>query len=82
VGVWEELVEQVRQLPKFEFFLRPIPFRQLRQAAAGRQIAIINSGHHRVDALIFDAEHQIEHVALLNVDVETLWQFARDIVLQ
>jgi hypothetical protein len=26
VGNWEELVEQVRRIPQFEYFLRPIPF--------------------------------------------------------
>ena len=32
VGQWEETVDRVRQLPRFKYFLKPIPFHQLRQA--------------------------------------------------
>jgi hypothetical protein len=55
VSVWEGLVETVQQLPQFEYFLRPIPFSQLRQASTTGQVIIINSSEYQVDALIFDA---------------------------
>jgi hypothetical protein len=33
VGEWEEIVEKIRMLPQFKYFLRSIPFAQLRQAS-------------------------------------------------
>lgn len=62
-------------------FLRPVPFRQLRQAAVGGHIIIINVSQYGVDALIFGAAHQIEHVPLPNTDLQTLSKFAGDILL-
>src|ERR1700683_3520895 len=42
VGEWEELVDRVRQIPRFKYFLRPIPFGNLRQACMEGQVIIIN----------------------------------------
>lgn len=82
VGEWEGLLERVRQLPGFKYFLKPVSFRQLQQAATGGQVVIINVSKYGVDALFFDATHQIEHVPLPEVDIETLSELAGDIVTQ
>ena len=43
VGEWEGLrLERVRKLPRFENFLKPVPFSQLRQAAARGQVVVVN----------------------------------------
>jgi CHAT domain-containing protein len=76
------LLDRVRQLPEFEHFLKPVPFRQLRQATTAGLVVIINASKYGVDALIFNATHQIEHVPLPNVDVEILAQLAEDILLR
>ncbi|KIM83044.1 hypothetical protein PILCRDRAFT_819834 [Piloderma croceum F 1598] len=81
VSVWENLLDKIRQLPEFEYFLRPVPFRQLRQAATGGLVVIINASEYRVDALIFDEVREIEHVSLPDIDLDTLSQLARDIRL-
>jgi tetratricopeptide (TPR) repeat protein len=81
VDEWDSLLDKVRQLSHFENFLRPVPFHLLRQAAVGGQIIIININRYRVDALIFDAAHQIVHVPLLNANLETLSLLTGDILL-
>jgi hypothetical protein len=81
VGEWEMLLDTVRWLPHFKHFLRPMPFHELRKAATGGQVIIINISPYRVEALLFNAASQIKHVALPNVDVETLSKFANNILL-
>jgi hypothetical protein len=82
VGEWEGLLDRVRQLPEFEHFLKPAPFRQLRRAAAGGHVIIINVSRYGIDALIFDDYHQIECVPLPDTDFDTLLKLASDIVVQ
>lgn len=82
VGVWEDLLEEVRRLPKFEYFLRPMPFRQLRQAATTGTVIIINVSQYGVDAIIFDATYLIEHVPLSNIDFETVTELSSNILLK
>jgi len=82
VGEWEGLLERVRQLPHYEHFLKPAPFHQLRRAAIGGHVIIINVSQYGVDALIFDDARQIVHVPLPNIDFETLSTLAQDIMHQ
>jgi TPR repeat protein len=81
VGQWERLVERVRQLPKFKYFLKPIPFHQLRRAPTTGQVIIINASRIRVDALIFGTTGPIEHVSLPNIDLATLTSLTGSVVL-
>ena len=81
VGMWEDLLERIRQLVQFKYFLKPLPFRQLRQISADGQVIIINASTHGVDALIFGVTGPIEHVSLSNVDFETLTELSSNIVL-
>jgi len=82
VGNWEELVEQVRRIPQFEYFLRPIPFSRLCRAASGGQVIIINVSEFGVDALIISIDDVIEHVPLPDVNLELLANLSHDIVFQ
>lgn len=85
VDLWEGVLDSVRKLPQFEHFLRPLPFSQLRQAAKGGHIVIINvCVDNGVDALIFDSDksHPIEHVHLPNLDSQSLNNFSSDIILK
>ena len=79
---WERLVEAVRLLPKFKYFLRPIPFDQIRQVSSEGHVIIINASEHGVDALIFGISGPIEHVPLPDTDLETLAELSSDIVLR
>jgi hypothetical protein len=82
VSRWEGLLERVRQCPKFKYFLRPIPFGQLRQASTAGQVVIINASVFGVDALIFGPTGPIEHVPLPDINLATLADLSGDIVLK
>ncbi|KIM75678.1 hypothetical protein PILCRDRAFT_13333 [Piloderma croceum F 1598] len=82
VAEWEELVERVRQLPQFKYFLRPIPFCQLRQVSVAGQVVIINASGYGVDALIFGNTGPIEHVSLPHINLEILTNMSSNIVLE
>jgi tetratricopeptide (TPR) repeat protein len=83
VEVWEGLVEKVRQIPQFQYFLRPIPFHQLCQAATGGEVVLINVSIYGIDALILRAASPIKHVSLSNnIDVETLEEMCRNVIHQ
>jgi hypothetical protein len=69
-------------LPQFKYFLRPVPFDQLRQASAVGRIVIINASKYGVDALIFGAAQSIDHVSLPNIDLEALAKLSKEILLQ
>jgi len=79
-GEWEGLLERVRRLPQFEHFLKPVPFCQLRQAATGGQVVIVNASMYGAHALIFDASHQIQLVPLPNADIEQLSELVGDLL--
>jgi hypothetical protein len=82
---WEELLERVREQAGFEYFLRKIPFSKLPQAAIAGRVVILNASNYGVDALVFDAAHQmhqIKHIPLPDIDVVTLHELAADIILE
>jgi CHAT domain len=49
---WDELVDQVRALPGLEAFLRPPQIEELRPAAAGGPVVVVNVSQWRCDALL------------------------------
>lgn len=79
-GMWEEVVERVRWLSQFEYFLRPVLFPKLRQTANDGQVIIINASTYGVDALVFGATGPVEHVSLPDINLETLAKLADNIV--
>jgi tetratricopeptide (TPR) repeat protein len=80
VIMWESLVERVRQLPQFEYFLKTVPFHQLRRSASALgQVVIINASWCGVDALIFNATGPIRHIPLPDVDLEKLDELSGNI---
>jgi CHAT domain-containing protein len=81
VSKWERLVERVRQLPGFTYFLRPTPFHQLRQAITVGQVIVINISELGVDALVFGCTGPIEHVPLPTINLEKFTQMAGNIIL-
>jgi tetratricopeptide (TPR) repeat protein len=79
---WEELLERVREQTGFEFFLKKIPFPKLCEAAIAGQVVILNTSNYGVDALVFNATHQIKHIPLPDIDIVTLHELSADIILQ
>ena len=49
---WDAAVDQIRQIEGFENFLRPVPFTELRAAASGGPVVIVNISGHASHALI------------------------------
>jgi tetratricopeptide (TPR) repeat protein len=49
---WDAAVAQIRRIEGFEHFLRPIPFTDLRAAADGGPVVIVNISRHGSHALI------------------------------
>ncbi|KAF7981783.1 hypothetical protein HWV62_31867 [Athelia sp. TMB] len=84
VARWEGLVDRVRMLPQFRYFLKPVPFGQLRKAAKGGHIIVLNVSFAGVDALIFDSDstHSIEHIPLPNLSLHSLTELSSDIILK
>jgi len=80
VSEWERLVEEARQISGFEYFLKLIPFSQLRQAAPAGQVSIINVSQYGVDAVIFGATGPIEHVSLTDIDHDELTELSKNMV--
>jgi CHAT domain-containing protein len=49
---YDDLLSQIRGLEKFEHFLAPTPFAQLRTAAIGGPVVIVNTSHYGCHALV------------------------------
>ncbi|MFC6081231.1 CHAT domain-containing protein [Sphaerisporangium aureirubrum] len=49
---WDDVVDRVRRLDGFAHFLRAVPYAELRRAAEGGPVVIVNVGTTRCDALI------------------------------
>jgi tetratricopeptide (TPR) repeat protein len=81
VDEWDELVERVRVLA-FEDFLKPMPFRDLRQPFTKGQVVVVIMSRHGIDTLIFGATGPIEHVSLQNVDIHELLDLCLHIALE
>jgi hypothetical protein len=82
VGLWEGLVERVKKLPQFKYFLKPVPFDQLCQACATGHTIVINASQYGVDVLVFNATQAINHVPLPNIDLKELVELFNKILLQ
>ena len=69
---WEELVTHIRQLPGYNHFLLSPGISELRKAAAGGSIVIINISTYRCDAAIVRIDDDLVFVPLPSVTAEKL----------
>jgi tetratricopeptide (TPR) repeat protein len=68
---WDDLIDEIRQIPGFEGFLRAKSFHQLSPAAHEGPVVILNINDSRCDALILIAEDSAErHVSAINIPLE------------
>jgi len=81
VNLWEGLLERVRQLAQFKYFLMPVPFNRLRQASATGEVIIINASKFGVDALVFGAVQPIVNVPLPDINLEGLTELSGEVLL-
>jgi tetratricopeptide (TPR) repeat protein len=62
---WESLIEQVRSLPNFVDFLRPLSSIQLKKAAQGGSVVVLNIAEQRCDALaLIPGRDHVMHIPL------------------
>ena len=67
---WDELVAQVRALPGFEAFLRPPQIEELRPAAAGGPVVVVNVSQWRCDALLVtDTDTRVVELSAVTHDI-------------
>ncbi|PSL43003.1 CHAT domain-containing protein [Saccharothrix carnea] len=59
----DRLLARIRALPGFADFLRPPPMAELRAAASGGPVVVVNTSRHRCDALVLTA-HGVDVVPL------------------
>ncbi|KZT62676.1 hypothetical protein CALCODRAFT_425729 [Calocera cornea HHB12733] len=71
---WEFLIEEVRKLPGFQSFLMPLPFSELRKAAAEGPVVILNASRYRSDALIIPPTGLVRCIPLEGLDFHTVKQ--------
>jgi tetratricopeptide (TPR) repeat protein len=65
---WESLIEQVRSLPGFGHFLRPLSSLQLMKAAQGDPVVVLNIADQRCDALaLIPGLDEVIHIPLPNI---------------
>ncbi|KIM20627.1 hypothetical protein M408DRAFT_81702 [Serendipita vermifera MAFF 305830] len=68
----EEILEQVRQKPGFEYFLKAKSFDKLAPAAHEGPVAIINIHEHRCDTLVLiPHDSQIPNVSIVHIPLES-----------
>ncbi|MEU9088717.1 CHAT domain-containing protein [Streptomyces sp. NPDC048428] len=61
---YEDLVARIREHPGFSRFLMPPQVEELRRAAAGGTVVLVNCGRERADAVLVGSEGDIRHVPL------------------
>ncbi|PVF92133.1 hypothetical protein CPB86DRAFT_791449 [Serendipita vermifera] len=67
-GEWESIIKQVRSLPGFEDFLRPLRSFQLKKAARYGPVVVLNIAQTRCDALaLVPGSQNVVHIPLPNI---------------
>ncbi|CAA7267076.1 unnamed protein product [Cyclocybe aegerita] len=68
----DALLKTVRELPEFENFLLPVPFRSLRRAADKGPLVVINCSSKTCDAVIMSQGGKLLHTRLRGVSVDNV----------
>jgi tetratricopeptide (TPR) repeat protein len=68
---WESIIEQVRSLPNFENFLKPLQVSRLMDAARNGPVIVLNVAKNRCDALaLFPEVEEVIHIPLPDITLE------------
>ncbi|GAA2149292.1 CHAT domain-containing protein [Glycomyces algeriensis] len=77
---YDELLKQIRRRRDFQYFLRPAPIEQLRSAAQGGHVVLVNAGERRGHAIIVNAEGEPRTVPLPGLNGEDARNRAADVL--
>jgi tetratricopeptide (TPR) repeat protein len=72
----QHLLHCIRELPGFQSFMQPLPFSELRCAAARGPIVILNISSHRCDALIITVDCAPKLVPLPDLSLDRVSELA------
>jgi hypothetical protein len=79
---WESILKQIRSLPKFEDFLKPLRTSRLREAAQDGPVVVVNIAKERCDALaLVPGLEEVIHIPLPGITskkVAELWDGLKD----
>ncbi|PVF92654.1 hypothetical protein CPB86DRAFT_819449 [Serendipita vermifera] len=75
---WEDIIKQVRALPDFEDFLRPLSSSRLKHAAHNGPVVMFNISETRCDALALLPGHVV-HIPLPNITPERITELREDL---
>jgi tetratricopeptide (TPR) repeat protein len=79
-GLWtryEDLISRIRGNPGFDNFLGVPPFADLRSAAAGGTVIMVNSGRDRSDAILISHDRDPAHVPLPGLKADDVLRNAK-----
>ncbi|KIK63947.1 hypothetical protein GYMLUDRAFT_40156 [Collybiopsis luxurians FD-317 M1] len=83
-GKWDSLIEEVRQIPSFEGFMKPRTISDLVKVARSGPVAVINIHSTRCDALIVQEDtSSVKHIALPSLSRQklvSLWESFRSVL--
>ncbi|KAH7906863.1 CHAT domain-containing protein [Hygrophoropsis aurantiaca] len=77
-GEWDSLVEKIRAKKGFANFLQPIPYTELKGAAVGGPVVVINISRHRCDGIIALKAEKPRLVPLPDATMQDITQMASD----
>lgn len=71
----EKVIEKIRDIVGFEFYLKPVPFNRLRESIPAGRVVIVNISELGADALVFSRDTQLRHIPLPNVTKTNLSEY-------
>lgn len=72
----ESIVEQIRRVEGFKYFLKSTPFSELEKAASDGPVIILNASQHACDALVLQSNMPPTHVPLSHMTSNDISQMA------
>ncbi|PVF91893.1 TPR-like protein [Serendipita vermifera] len=77
---WESIIDQVRSLPNFQDFLKPLQISRLRDAAKGGPVVVVNIAEKRCDALaLVSGSENVLHIPLPKITYERATQLQTEL---
>jgi len=76
---WDALLCKVRGMKGLEYFLAPVPYARLRQAAVGGPVVVVNASRNGCHSLIVTIDRDVQVVPLPDLTVDTAYDQAMNL---